>query len=194
MSLCTPSAVNGWVYARKVAGVALQRTVQSALGDFDLRAIDAAHHDWSAGYMRRETFWNWACLSGEVQGQRVGLNLRAGSTKPASRRTASGWMANGSVDSVRFEFDRDHPLRPWTIRLYDGQVSLRFEGGGLHQERLDLGLLASNFKQLFGRFSGTLHAHGRTPLHIENSGGSSRISTPNGEAFPCDKMSLYGLD
>jgi hypothetical protein len=173
MSLCTPSAVNGWVYARKVAGVRCSGQVQSALGDFDLRAIDAfAHHDWSAGYMRRETFWNWACLSGEVQGQRVGLNLSWGGNETSF--TENCFWLDGELlkgDSVRFEFVRDHPLRPWIIRSYDGQVSLRFEGQGLHQERLDLGLLASNFKQLFGRFSGTLRPHGGTPLHIENSWG-----------------------
>ena len=63
MCLCTPTAVNGWVYAQKVAGVRCRGDVRSALGDHDLQALDAfAHHDWSAGYMRPETFWNWlAC-------------------------------------------------------------------------------------------------------------------------------------
>ncbi|MGA4817264.1 hypothetical protein ACPA9J_31405 [Pseudomonas aeruginosa] len=89
MCLCTPTAVNGWVYAQKVAGVRCRGDVRSALGDHDLRALDAfAHHDWSAGYMRPETFWNWACLSGEADGLRVGLNLSCGVQRgPASPRT-----------------------------------------------------------------------------------------------------------
>src|SRR5690606_9267474 len=79
MCICTPTAVNGWVYAQKVAGVACRGQVRSALGNFDLAQIGAfAHHDWSAGYMRPETNWNWACLSGPADGLRVGLNLSCG--------------------------------------------------------------------------------------------------------------------
>jgi hypothetical protein len=75
------------------------------------------------------------------------------------------------VDTVRFEFDRDHPLKPWTVRSYDGQVELCFEAHGLHQERLNLGVLASNFKQIFGRFSGVLRPVGQGEVRIENLWG-----------------------
>ncbi|MFO8212182.1 DUF2804 domain-containing protein, partial [Pseudomonas aeruginosa] len=169
----TPAAVNGWVYARKVAGVRCEGQVRSALGDFDLRAIDAfAHHDWSAGYMRRETFWNWACLSGEAQGRRVGLNLSCGVNETSF--TENCFWLDGKlckVDSVRFEFDRDRELGPWHIRSFDGQVDLTFEARGLHRERLNLGLLASNFKQIFGRFRGELRPHGRASLVIDDLWG-----------------------
>ncbi|WP_371365805.1 DUF2804 domain-containing protein [Pseudomonas sp. QL9] len=173
MSLCTPTAVNGWVYARKVAGVRCSGEVRSALGDFDLRAIDAfAHHDWSAGYMRRETFWNWACLSGEAQGRRVGLNLSCGVNETSF--TENCFWLDGEllkVDSVRFEFDRDRDMSPWAIRSFDGQVDLRFEAHGLHRERLNLGILASNFRQIFGRFSGELRPFGQSVLPIDNLWG-----------------------
>lgn len=173
MSLCTPTAVNGWVYARKVAGVHCHGEVRSALGNYDLRELDAyAHHDWSAGYMRRETFWNWACLSGEAQGRRVGLNLSCGVNETSF--TENCYWLDGQlvkVDTVRFEFDRDQPLKPWSIRSFDGQVDLHFEAHGLHQERLNLGLLASNFKQIFGRFSGVLRPAGQTEVRIENLWG-----------------------
>lgn len=114
MCLCTPTAVNGWVYAQKVAGVRCRGDVRSALGDHDLQALDAfAHHDWSAGYMRPETFWNWACLSGEADGLRVGLNLSCGVNETSF--TENCYWLDGEllkVDSVRFDFDRDQPLRP----------------------------------------------------------------------------------
>ena len=117
--------MNGWVYAQKVAGVRCRGDVRSALGDHDLQALDAfAHHDWSAGYMRPETFWNWACLSGEADGLRVGLNLSCGVNETSF--TENCYWLDGEllkVDSVRFDFDRDQPLRPWTIRSYDGQVA-----------------------------------------------------------------------
>jgi hypothetical protein len=50
-------------------------------------------------------------------------------------------------------------------------VDLTFEAHGLHRERLNLGLLASNFKQIFGRFRGELRPHGRAPLVIDDLWG-----------------------
>ncbi|MCR1764923.1 Protein of uncharacterised function (DUF2804) [Klebsiella pneumoniae] len=122
--------------------------------------------------MRPETFWNWACLSGEADGLRVGLNLSCGVNETSF--TENCYWLDGEllkVDSVRFDFDRDQPLRPWTIRSYDGQVELRFEAHGMHQERLNLGLLASNFKQIFGCFSGVLRPRGRAEVRIERLWG-----------------------
>ena len=173
MCICTPAAVNGWVYAQKVAGVRCTGSVRSALGDFDLAALDAfAHHDWSAGYMRRETTWNWACLSGLAGLQRVGLNLSCGVNETSF--TENCFWLDGElikVDTVRFAYDRDRPLEPWSIHSQDGQVELRFEARGLHQERLNLGFIASNFKQIFGRFRGVLRPHGRAEVPIDDLWG-----------------------
>lgn len=173
MCICTPTAVNGWVYAQKVAGVRCRGQVHSALGDFDLAALEAfAHHDWSAGYMRPETNWNWACLSGALGGTRVGLNLSCGVNETSFSENCY-WLDGAllPVGGVHFQFDRDDPLKPWHILSADGQVELQFHGHGLHREQLDLGLLASNFKQVFGRFQGTLRPPGRAPLRIDNLWG-----------------------
>ena len=173
MCISTPAAVNGWVYAQKVAGVRCAGSIRSSLGDFDLQQIDAfAHHDWSAGFMRPETHWNWACLSGQVAGQRVGLNLSCGVNETSF--TENCYWLDGEllkVDTVRFAFDRQRPLRPWRISSHDGQVQLRFEARGLHQERLNLGILASNFKQIFGQFSGVLRPPGRAELPVKSLWG-----------------------
>ncbi|MBC9250016.1 hypothetical protein A9179_06965 [Pseudomonas alcaligenes] len=173
MCLCTPTAVNGWVYAQKVAGVRCRGQVRSSLGDFDLEQLGAfAHHDWSAGYMRPETHWNWACLSGAVGQTRVGLNLSCGVNETSFSENCY-WLDGEliPVGGVHFHFDRDQPLQPWSIRSGDGQVELRFVGQGLHSECLNLGFLASNFKQVFGRFQGTLRPAGRPAVHIDNLWG-----------------------
>ncbi|WP_068829973.1 DUF2804 domain-containing protein [Pseudomonas sp. BMS12] len=173
MCICTPTAADGWVYAQKVAGVRCQGRVQSTLGDFDLAALDAfAHHDWSAGYMRPETHWNWACLSGLVGTTRVGLNLSCGVNETSFSENCY-WLDGQllPVSGVHFQFERDDPLRPWRIVSGDGQVELEFRGHGLHREHLDLGLLASNFKQVFGCFQGTLRPPGRAELRIDNLWG-----------------------
>ena len=173
MCINTQAGVNGWVYAQKVAGVRCQGRVQCTLGDFDLGQIGAfAHHDWSAGYMRPQTHWNWACLSGAVGELRVGLNLSCGVNETSF--TENCFWLDGQllkVDTVHFDFDRQQPLQPWTIRSHDGQVALRFEGRGLHQERMNVGFMASNFKQIFGQFSGVLRPLGRPEVVIDQLWG-----------------------
>ena len=173
MHICTPTGPTGWVYARKVAGVRCQGRVRSSLGDFDLSALDCfAHHDWSAGFMRPETYWNWACLSGMAQGLRVGLNLSCGVNETSFSENCF-WLDGElfPVGGVRFEFNPDRPLETWRIRSGDGQVELIFEGRGLHAERVNALLLASNFKQVYGCFSGQLCPPGRPSIRLDNLWG-----------------------
>ncbi|WP_162868435.1 DUF2804 domain-containing protein, partial [Pseudomonas viridiflava] len=46
-----------------------------------------------------------------------------------------------------------------------------FEARGLHKERLSLGVIASNFKQIFGQFRGELRPKGRPVLAINDLWG-----------------------
>lgn len=158
MCICTRAAVNGWVYAQKVAGVPCEGQVSSALGEFDLAAIGAyAHHDWSAGFMRRETWWNWACTSGLADGVAVGFNLSCGVNETSI--TENCYWLDGQlhkVDGCFFEFDQDDVLKPWRVHSADGQVELSFTPAGMHGEQVNALLVASRFKQIFGRFNGVL--------------------------------------
>ena len=161
MCITTKTATNGWVYAQKVAGVTCHGSIQCEFGQFDMQAINAyAHHDWSAGFMRRETFWEWACLSGEVDGKRIGLNLSCGVNETSF--TENCYWIDGKlikVDTVKFEYDRDDVKSQWHITSYDGQIDLRFTPEGFHEEKQNFILAASNFKQFFGYFEGRVGEH-----------------------------------
>lgn len=159
MSLCTRIGRNGWVYAHKVAGVPVTGRIRFEGAELDLAAARSfGHHDFSAGYMRRETFWNWACLSGEADdGRAVGVNVSCGVNETSF--TENCFWLEGRVHRLglcHFEYDWDKPLEPWRVTSNDGRLALTFESEGQHRERLDLGLAASDFKQIFGRFSGEL--------------------------------------
>ncbi len=159
MSLCTRIGRNGWVYAHKVAGVPVTGRIRFEGAELDLAtARSFGHHDFSAGYMRRETFWNWACLSGEsADGRPVGLNVSCGVNETSF--TENCFWLDGRIHRLglcHFEYDWDRPLEPWRVTSNDGRLDLTFESEGQHRERLDLGLAASDFKQIFGRFSGEL--------------------------------------
>ncbi|MED5238905.1 MAG: DUF2804 domain-containing protein [Pseudomonadota bacterium] len=158
MSLCTRTGVNGWVYANKVAGKAVTGTLIRQGQETCLAELDACgHHDFSAGYMRRETFWNWACLSTVAGGKRIGLNLSCGVNETTFSENCL-WVDDVMIptDGVMFDYQRDDLMQPWQIRSLCGRVELTFTPSGNHRERLNLGLFASNFNQLFGRFDGHL--------------------------------------
>jgi len=161
MCITTKTGANGWVYAQKVAGVRCRGRVQCALASYDLEAIDAfAHHDWSGGYMRRETFWNWACLSGSAGGARLGLNVSCGVNE--TEFTENCFWVDGKlhkVDAVQFAYDRQNPASEWHITSYDGQIDLRFTPKGRHEEVQNFLVIASNFKQFFGEFRGRIGSH-----------------------------------
>lgn len=163
MSICTRAAYTGWVYANKTAGLDLQGHLRFKGGNHDLAALGAmGHHDYSSGFMRRETFWNWACFSGVGDdGQRLGLNLSCGVNETSF--TENCLWVNGKLHKVnltRFDFDPKNLMMPWHVLSDDGQVDLHFTPLGMHREFIDLKLIASNFKQLFGRFDGVLHVDG----------------------------------
>ncbi len=173
MSLCTRTGVNGWVYANKVAGKTVTGTLTRAGNTQTLEALGACgHHDFSAGYMRRETFWNWACLSTEADGKRIGLNLSCGVNETTFSENCL-WVDDVMIptDGVMFDYQRDDLMQPWRIRSLCGRVDLTFTPSGNHRERLNLGLFASNFNQLFGRFDGELRLDDGSTIAISNRFG-----------------------
>ncbi|QIZ77625.1 DUF2804 domain-containing protein [Ferrimonas lipolytica] len=165
---------NGWAYARKVAGVSCHGSIQLDSQKFDLTALNSfAHHDFSAGFLRRETFWNWACLSGRNQhGDRIGLNLSCGVNETSFSENAV-WL-NGQLHHLGlcyFDYDWDRPEQPWQITSEDGSVSLCFTPHGSHQQRLNLLLFASDFKQLFGQFNGQIRLSNGTNVPVDGLWG-----------------------
>ena len=164
MSLCTRIGINGWAYANKVAGLPVTGRLRFGGEDMTLEALDAfGHHDFSAGFMRRETFWNWACLSGKGGARQVGMNLSCGVNETSFTENCL-WLDGKliKVDGTTFVYDRDDLMRPWKVTSIDGQVTLTFRPMGRHRERVNLGLFASNFHQIFGTFHGTLQVDGET--------------------------------
>ena len=159
MSLCTRTGINGFTYANKVAGVAATGTLSYQGKRHSLTELGAyGHHDFSAGYMRRETFWNWACTSANIDGHALGLNISCGVNETSFSENCL-WLDGRLIPlgGVHFDYQREDLMRPWHISDAAGQLELEFIPSGCHREALDVTLFASNFHQLFGRFNGRLH-------------------------------------
>lgn len=174
LSLCSQIGRNGWAYARKVAGVRCYGELSCHGERFDMAELDAfAHHDFTSGYLRRETFWNWACLSGlNRSGDAIGLNLSCGVNETSFSENAL-WL-NGVLHPLpqcQFVYDANSVDEPWQIRSDDGAIQLRFTPAGSHKERLNLLLFASDFKQLFGRFDGQIIVADGKRIDIEQQWG-----------------------
>lgn len=174
MALCTRTATNGWTFTQKIAGVRATGHARGTFGEVDLAEIGAyAHYDYTVGFMRRETFWNWACFSGAAEGHDVGLNLSCGVNETSFSENCI-WVDGEliPVGLAQFAYDRAQPHgRPWRVTTSDGAVDLDFVPEGLHEEKINAFLVASNFKQVFGRFNGCLRtADGREIAIVDQYG------------------------
>lgn len=122
--------------------------------------------DFTLGYPPRHTLWNWASMDGVTEdGQRFGLNVVAQFMNGLENAL---WLGEELIPLAQavFAYDRQHLLAPWKVRTLDGRVSLTFMPEGLRQENLDVGLMASQFAQPFGRFEGrVLTAQGEKSVH-----------------------------
>lgn len=167
MSICTKTGYNGWTYTSKAAGQALTGQVKLGSQLFDLEKIKAyGSLDFSTGYMRHETWWNWACSAGEIskgarKGQRVGLNLSTGVNETSFSENCF-WL-NGQcypLHQAQFEFDKKDTLKPWTLNANNGLLKLRFEPMGMHREKVRAIYLNTHFRQMFGEFNGYIMLNG----------------------------------
>jgi len=165
LALCTRAGYQGWVFTQKTAALPCQGQLRWRGKNLDLAAMNTlASVDWTAGYMRGETFWNWASLSCTlVDGRRLGMNLAAGVNETGFTENAL-WLGDQlfKVDMADFQFSRYQTMAEWRIRSADGQIDLRFKPVGQRKEKRNVLILASNFTQHFGVFEGQIHLGGET--------------------------------
>lgn len=159
MWISTPAGPNGFVFARKTAGSRVSGTVRWEGHDLDLAELGVlGHNDWSAGYMRRRTFWNWGCLAGRLaDGRIVGLNVSCGVNETGHSENCF-WVDGRlhRLGPVAFDYDRRDLMKTWHLSDSDGRLELEFTPEGGHAEKVNALVVASNFRQLIGRYRGTL--------------------------------------
>ncbi|WP_213998451.1 DUF2804 domain-containing protein [Arsukibacterium sp.] len=156
LALCLPTGYNGWTYTQKHN--TLQVTGDIIFAQQPVAVTGAlGGYDFSAGYMRRETSWRWGSLSGYSGSNKIGFNLAAGVNETGATENCC-WLNDKRylLPAVQFSFNRQIPDAPWQIFSHCGAVNLQFIPAAKRQERLNLGLLASNFRQYCGSWHGTI--------------------------------------
>lgn len=139
----------GWTWTRKTP-VHARGTVTV---DGTRRAVTAAGLiDESDGFHPRHTAWRWSAGVGRAQdGRDVAWNLVTGLNDPPTGSERAIWAGGEPVEAPPVEFAAD-------------LSGLRFAGGGAldfaeearRARREELGLVASDYEQPFGTFSGEL--------------------------------------
>ncbi len=159
LRVCTPTGPNGWTYCQKIAGADLSGTLQFEGTSYDLSSYNAsAHYDFSAGFLRQDTFWNWACVTGfDQDGRHIGLNISNGVNETGHSENVL-WV-NGEkipLGQAEFQYNLDNLEENWVIATNDGRVNLNFTCEGLYTAYITEGRTPCDFSQLFGTFSGEI--------------------------------------
>jgi Protein of unknown function (DUF2804) len=141
---------DSWIWTRKQGGVPARGRVW--LGGRE-HAVDAeAVVDDSAGYHARRTAWRWSAGVGRgADGEPVAWNLVSG-------------MHDGSEASERTVWVGGEPREVGPVEFADDLGRISFADGGAldftewcaREERIDLLLLRSRYRQPFGTFTGEL--------------------------------------
>lgn len=159
LNVCVRAGYQGWVYTQKATALTCSGTVKWKDQTTDLKSLDTlAAVDWSCGYMRRETAWNWGSLSARLPDKRtLGFNFAAGVNETGFSENAI-WIDGimEKVDMIDFQFDRHNKQSAWGLRSNDGKIDLHFEPDGNRSEKINALFIASNFRQYFGRYYGNI--------------------------------------
>lgn len=169
LRLCTRAGYSGWIYTQKTTPVRLAGEIQYENKQISISSPACmAVIDWTAGYMRRQTFWNWvstACVLPD--GRTLGFNFSWGVNETGF--TENAFWVDGKMtkaDTVSFVFNRNHPYGKWRITSNDRKVDLVFSPETHRREKINILILASKFTQFMGTFEGRLITDDEEVIHI----------------------------
>jgi Protein of unknown function (DUF2804) len=139
-----------YIWTRKQAGVPARGSVRVAGREHELDG--EAFVDESAGYHPRHTAWKWSAGLGRAAGgERIAWNLVTGvhDSPESSERTV--WVEGEPREVGPVEFADDLSA----VSFAEGG-GLRFSEWSAREERMNLLLLRSTYRQPFGTFDGEL--------------------------------------
>ncbi len=174
LRLCTRSGYRGWIYTQKTSPINISGEVE-----INGKAIDISSPshmgliDWTCGYMRRETCWNWAASAASLpDGRSFGLNLSCGINETSF--TENAFWVDGrmtKVDTVDFIFDEEDFYKKWIIRSYDKKVDIEFTAENHREENVNAMAVVSRFTQVMGTFSGIITDENNEKIELNSVPG-----------------------
>lgn len=158
LRICSRAGYTGWVYTQKTTPIGVSGQISAGADKLTVDSTAMAFRDWTAGYMRRETFWNWAATAAVLpDGKSFGMNLACGVNETGFTENAfwiDGRMTK--IDTVYFDYNLSDSESPWHVRSADGRIDLAFQPEKKRSQKVNAGLIATRFTQFIGSFSGVL--------------------------------------
>jgi hypothetical protein len=137
--------------------------------------------DVGRGRWPYRTRWNWGGGAGRASagGPVVGLQI-GGQWTAGTGATENGILVDGRLtklgDELVWEYDWNHPLRPWRVRALSGALDLTLTPRFDRHAKTEALVLATEVHQVFGTWAGTLVPDGGTALRIEGIQGFAEES------------------
>jgi hypothetical protein len=127
--------------------------------------------DWGVGVWPYRSFWIWASFSQFLpDGRTIGLNIGDGiGNSPELNDNAI--ILDGRVHKlgkINYKYDNKDFKKPWLMTSVDERLSLEFAPFFERVAKTDVGVLASEVHQMFGRYSGVLVTDGCEKIEVNN--------------------------
>jgi hypothetical protein len=146
--------------ARGTLRIGEERVLLGTAGDGDTDRSDEAWGvlDVGRGRWPYRTSWNWGGGAGRATtGEVVGIQI-GGRWTEGTGFTENGVIVDGRLHKLgrelRWDYDWDHPLRPWQVTDPDGRLDLRLVPRHDKHTRIAAGVLGMEVHQVFGTWSG----------------------------------------
>ncbi len=174
LRICTRAGYRGWAYTEKTTPLPVTGHIRCNDKTWEIASPESmALVDWSAGFMRRKTCWNWAATAATLSdGRTLGFNCAGGVNETGFTENAF-WLDHTLIkaDTVNFIFKNNDLMKPWIIRSFDKKIDLEFHPANKREEKTNAFLAATRFTQLMGVYHGTLTTDGGETIRISDIPG-----------------------
>ena len=152
--MCSPTGVRGWTYTHKSMALPVKGYINFAGEKIEFDEKTLASIDDSCGFLRPETEWFWLSCQTWINGQKIALNFASGVNESVSNENCL-WVDGRlyAMSDVIFERLGD---RIWHIYTLDQTVDLTVYTAWRRYEKINAGLIASEFSQWMATIEGSI--------------------------------------
>lgn len=169
--VCLPLGKRTALYSHKFIG-----PVEGSLIVDDAVSVFSADNSYGLvdvhkGYYPYVMKWHWATGGGrDARGRLCGFNFTDNQVEDQERYNENCiWQAGGMrlLPPVKFAFDPEDCLKPWTIRDRDGRVDLTCHPEVVRSVDVNALVIRSRYRAPFGAFSGRIRPEGSETLAVD---------------------------
>lgn len=134
---------------------------------------DLAIIDVQKTFYPYNTFWKWATFAGyNEEGKLIAFNIVSNMIKDDETYNENVLWVDGKISplaAARFELDESDFLKPWHITTTaEGECEVNFTPEGKRADKINMGLIMSDYHQPYGLFSGSIRDKEGTLHTFEN--------------------------